>query len=121
MQEFIKLCKTNDLKCSLAISPDTKVSELTPYLADLDNVLVMTVYPGYGGQTYLPEAGKKIAELQKLKATNNYHYLVEVDGGINDATYKIVQEHGVDMIVAGSYLVGQDLMTLKERVAKLEN
>lgn len=121
IEDFIAFCTTKQIACSLALSPDTPVSSLLPYLSKLQNVLVMTVYPGFGGQSYLPEAGLKIKTLKELKQQNQWTYSIEVDGGINDATYQTVQQLGVEMIVAGSYLVGQTKTVLCERVAKLEN
>ncbi|AHI53192.1 ribulose-phosphate 3-epimerase [Spiroplasma culicicola] len=119
--QFKEVCQKNNIICSLAINPDTSIEAIQDKLKDLQNVLVMTVYPGFGGQSYIPEAGEKIKQLVEIREAKNLDYSIEVDGGINDATYRLVQNHGVDMIVAGSYLVGVDAELVKERVFKLEN
>jgi ribulose-phosphate 3-epimerase len=106
-QKFIQLCHKNQVLASLAIKPETPVVNLKPYLTDLDNVLVMTVNPGFGGQSFLGDAALKIGELKNLLTKNQaYHYTVEVDGGINDQTVEQVKKQDVDLIVAGSYLFG---------------
>lgn len=106
-QSFIDLCHENNILASLAISPDTPIKAIEHYLPQLDNVLVMTVHPGFGGQSFIEHAAKKIAILRHIIHANNYQTTIEVDGGINAETSKIVKEYGVDIIVAGSYLFGQ--------------
>ncbi|WP_338984735.1 ribulose-phosphate 3-epimerase [Spiroplasma endosymbiont of Diplazon laetatorius] len=120
IEEFIEFCKSNDLKCSLSINPDTEVSKIEKYLNKIQNVLVMSVHPGFGGQSFIESSLDKIIKLKELREKNNYNYLIQVDGGINEETYKLVQKAGVDMIVAGSYLVGKNVLDIEERVLKLE-
>ncbi|QHX36920.1 ribulose-phosphate 3-epimerase [Spiroplasma sp. BIUS-1] len=120
IEDFIEFCQKNNLKASLSINPNTEVKEIEKYLSKIQNVLVMSVQPGFGGQSFIPNSVDKIKELQKIKQENNYSYLVQVDGGINQETYKLVQQAGVDMIVAGSYLVGENISNLRERVVNLE-
>lgn len=91
-------------KAGISIKPNTKVSEIANYLSDVDLVLVMSVEPGYGGQKFLPSALEKIKELSTIRKDNNFSYLIEVDGGINEETSLLVWEAGADMIVVGSYL-----------------
>ncbi|QEH62184.1 ribulose-phosphate 3-epimerase [Spiroplasma chinense] len=119
-EEFESFCKKNNILISLAISPDTSVEEIKELLPRLDNVLVMSVYPGFGGQKFIQNSAEKIKLLKELKEKNNFKYRVEVDGGINKETFSIVKEAGVDMIVAGSYLVDEKITDLKERVEELE-
>ncbi len=120
IKDFIKVCKKHNIKSSLAINPDTGVDEIQSYLPELDNVLVMSVYPGFGGQVFLNASIEKIESLVKLREKNNYKYLIEVDGGINAETSILVKEAGVDMLVAGSFLVNGDTAELCERVELLE-
>ena len=105
---LIKRIKDANVDVGISIKPDTPVTVLEPYLEALDVVLVMSVEPGFGGQKFNPQALEKITQLAKLKETNNYHYLIEVDGGINETTAPLCKEAGVDVLVAGSYIFGSD-------------
>ncbi|AOG60725.1 ribulose-phosphate 3-epimerase [Spiroplasma helicoides] len=122
VQNFISFCKSNNIKASMAISPDTTVEQIENHLSQLDNVLVMSVYPGFGGQKFIEKSIKKIEKLKRHREENNWAYTIEVDGGINQDTYHLVQKAGIDMIVAGSYLVSDiDEVELRKRVMNLEN
>ena len=68
----------------------------------------MSVEPGFGGQSFMDSSLLKIKELDNLRKENNYSYLIEVDGGINDKTAKLCKEAGVDILVAGSYIFKGD-------------
>lgn len=94
----------NNVMTGISIKPNTKVEVLLPYLKDIDLVLVMSVEPGFGGQKFLDSALEKIRILNELKIKYNYSYKIEVDGGINDLTYKKVIELGADILVSGSYI-----------------
>lgn len=100
--DTIKKIKENNIKVGLSIKPNTKVEELIPYLGLIDLVLVMSVEPGYGGQEFITNSTNKIDELKKLREDNNYHYLIEVDGGINKETINYVAN--ADIKVVGSYI-----------------
>lgn len=95
-------------KVGLSIKPGTKVEEIMDYLPELDLVLVMSVEPGFGGQKFMPSAIAKIKMLDELRKNTNYSYLIEVDGGINKDTVVDVRDAGVDMVVAGSYVMDSD-------------
>jgi len=94
--------KENSCKAGIVINPDTPVEKITHLLSDIDYVLVMTVFPGYGGQKYRQECTKKIAELRRLQSEHDF--LIEVDGGINSGTAKDVKAAGADILVAGSFI-----------------
>lgn len=89
-------------KAGISISPDTEVEKIIPYLELVDLVLVMSVVPGKGGQTFIPICANKINQLYALREKNNYHYQIEVDGGINKDTLSFVKN--VDIVVIGSYI-----------------
>lgn len=108
IDDLIKHIKERQVDVGISIKPDTPVDVLKPYLDKLDVVLVMSVEPGFGGQKFNPQATAKIATLANLRAENNYHYLIEVDGGINETTAKLCRDAGVDVLVAGSYVFGSD-------------
>ena len=111
----LELIKSYSIKCGLAISPDTKVKELIPYLPYLDYVLVMSVYPGKGGQEFILETEEKIKEVKALLNSYNIKAVVSVDGGINDITKDKCKE--ADILVAGSYIIKSD--NFQEKISSL--
>ena len=94
IDKLIKHIKNNNVDVGIAIKPDTCQDVLKPFLSQLDLVLVMSVEPGFGGQTFNHSAIEKISKLAKLREENNYHYLIEVDGGINESTAKLCRQTG---------------------------
>lgn len=115
--DVVNMIRHTNMKVGIAINPETKVSHIVPLLNHIDQVLVMSVKPGQGGQKFMEEILYKIETLRELREENNYHYIINVDGGINDETIKLVKEAGADMVVAGSYVCnGEDY---NERIDKL--
>ena len=102
--DVINMIRHTPLKVGLALNPETKVSHIVPLLHHLDQVLVMSVKPGKGGQKFMEEILYKIETLKELREQNGYHYVINVDGGINEETAKLVKEAGADMVVSGSYV-----------------
>lgn len=116
---LIDLIHQNNKKAGMSVKPNTPVEVLAPFLSLLDLVLVMSVEPGFGGQSFLTSAINKIAWLKEEKNKHNYHYLIEVDGGINFETGKQCRDAGADILVAGSYLFNKS--DQKDRIAGLIN
>lgn len=108
IKETIKTIKGANVKVGLSIKPNTTVEEIEGFIEDLDLVLVMSVEPGFGGQSFMENSLDKIAELRKIIDENNYNCLIEVDGGINQDTAKKVKSVGCDVAVAGSYVFKQE-------------
>ncbi|MCD8204687.1 MAG: ribulose-phosphate 3-epimerase [Coprobacillus sp.] len=104
IEEIIDLIHSHGVKAGIAIKPKTDVSEIIPFLHDLDLLLVMSVEPGFGGQQFLPISLSKIKKLDEYRSENDLNYLIEVDGGINEVTAKECREAGVDILVAGNYI-----------------
>ena len=98
--------KIKDCGCKPAISikPNTPADVVFPYLNDLYMVLVMTVEPGFGGQSFMPETMPKVKAIREEATKRNVALRIQVDGGIDDKTVSIVTENGADVIVAGSYV-----------------
>ncbi len=109
VQAVIDEVKRFDMKVGMSIKPDTPVEVLNEYLSQLDLVLIMSVEPGFGGQKFNPSCVDKIAALNAKREEFGYNYLIEVDGGINEQTSKLVKEAGVDVLVAGSYVFGEEM------------
>ncbi len=99
---IFKNIKSNNAKCGITLRPRTSLKEIEPYLPIVDLVLVMTVEPGFGGQSFMKEQVAKIKELKKLRELNKYNYLIEVDGGINELTAHDCID--ADVLVAGSFV-----------------
>ncbi len=89
-------------KVGLAFNPDMPVSRIEPYLKDIDLALCMTVFPGFGGQAYIPESTERLRELRKLIERNNPACEIEVDGGIDAKTISLAAGAGADVFVAGT-------------------
>ncbi|MBU1043687.1 MAG: ribulose-phosphate 3-epimerase [Candidatus Omnitrophica bacterium] len=93
-----KLAK-HKIKMGISLNPATPLSQIKKFLTYADLVLVMSVNPGFGGQSFMPEVLPKIAQLRKI-----FKGIIEVDGGITDQTAPLVVRNGADMLVAGSYV-----------------
>jgi len=96
--------KSNQVKLGLSVKPKTSIDELMPFIHEVDLVLVMTVEPGFGGQSFMHDMMDKVKELVEIRKKYNLSYEIEVDGGISDQTIEIARLSGVDVCVAGSYL-----------------
>ena len=110
--------RTAGVKASVVINPGTPVEVVKNVLNLVDQVLVMTVNPGFGGQAFLPETMDKVRELVVLREVNQLDFDIEVDGGIDDETIRAAKEAGANVFVAGSYVfkgdVAHQVQTLKE-------
>lgn len=115
--DVINMIRHTDMKVGLAINPETKVSRIIPLLNHVDQVLIMSVKPGKGGQKFMEDVLYKVETLKDIREQNGYHYIISIDGGINDETAKLCKEAGVDMVVSGSYVCMSD--NYQERVDKL--
>ncbi|CEE01349.1 Ribulose-phosphate 3-epimerase [Caldibacillus thermoamylovorans] len=107
--------KEQGIKAGVVLNPATPVEMIRDVLTDIDLVLLMTVNPGFGGQTFIPNVLKKIEQVKRWKDEQNLTFEIEVDGGINDETAKQCVEKGVDVLVAGSYIFNN-----KNRVQAIE-
>lgn len=101
--------KKAGVEAAVSINPATPVSEIVPVLGQVDMVLLMTVVPGFGGQSYIHDCTDKIREVRKLIDESYSNVKLQVDGGVNKETLPIVLEAGANMIVAGSYVFKGDI------------
>lgn len=116
---IIEDIKREGIRVGLAINPDTPIEKIKEYLPLIHMVLVMSVVPGEGGQSYIPETTEKIRNLRKYLDENNLDIDIEVDGGINEKTSKEASEAGSDILVAGSYIINAE--DKKEAVKSLKS
>lgn len=102
MEESLKKIKFLGCKPGITLRPKTNLELIKPYLHLVDLVLVMTVEPGFGGQSFMHQQTEKIETLKNWRATNSFGYLIEVDGGINSQTAKTCVAAGANVLVAGN-------------------
>ena len=92
------------MKAGVVINPGTPVSAIEPVLSLVDQVLIMTVNPGFGGQAFIPEMLEKVQKVAKIRDEKGYDFGIEVDGGVDNKTIKACYQAGANVFVAGSYL-----------------
>ena len=102
--EIIRFVKNKGKKIGFALNPETQINDVKAYLDDIDQILIMTVNPGFYGSKFLLETISKISEVKKIKPDLD----IEVDGGITPDTIKLVYEAGANMFVSGSYIIKSD-------------
>ena len=100
----LQIIKNGGVKAEVVINPGTPVDMIKPVLHMVDQVLVMTVNPGFGGQKFLPETVAKIADLDAVKKDLGYDFDIEIDGGVNDQTVVDCYKAGATVAVAGSFV-----------------
>ena len=102
LNESISLIKKLNKKVGVSLNPDTDISVIGTELKNIDLVLIMSVFPGFGGQKFIPETINKIKELNEMKEKKNYSFDIEVDGGINFSNSKDVIKAGANILVSGT-------------------
>ena len=111
INELIIKIKNNNIKCGIAIKPATPWEDLKPYLDNIDQIIIMTVEPGFGGQKFMDDQLSKITQIKKYLVNNQYQIDLEIDGGVNFETGKKCIDAGANILVAGSFLFKQDDLT----------
>lgn len=96
------------LKVGITLNPDTPVSAIKPYLNRVDMVLIMSVNPGFGGQSFIENTYNKVRQLKEIISRNNASTLIEIDGGVTNKNAKALVDAGADVLVAGSYVFGSE-------------
>lgn len=114
----LQMIKNKGVKAEVVINPGTAVELIEPVLDMVDQVLIMTVNPGFGGQKFLPSTLKKIEQLAAIKREQGYDFDIEIDGGANDETTKLAFEAGATVAVAGSYVF--DKVDPAAKIARLK-
>ena len=108
LHRTIQQIHLNEMKVGVALNPHTAINNLESIIQDIDHVLIMSVNPGFGGQKFIPSVIEKTKKLKELIKKRNPNCLIEVDGGVNDKNIHELKEAGVDVVVAGSYVFGND-------------
>lgn len=123
LHRTIMKIKSTGIKAGVSINPATPVQSIENVLDEVELVLVMSVNPGFGGQTFIKNSLKKINALREIKEKNNFNFLIEVDGGIDIDNVEQVLDAGADVIVAGAAIFKdpdpiQKTLKLKHLIAK---
>lgn len=116
--QLIKYIKEQDCKVGIAVNPETDITEIYDLIPLVHNVMIMTVEPGKGGQTFISDMTKKIAKLKSYITDNNLDTEIEVDGGINLDNIQEVKNAGADIAVVGTFLINSK--DYKDTINKLK-
>lgn len=106
LANVLNLIKSCGVKCGLVINPDTPVEKIVNEIPLCDMVLVMSVFPGFGGQSFISDVLVKVSEIRDIIDKNHYNCLIEIDGGINPQTALAAKKAGCNVLVAGSSVFG---------------
>ena len=115
----LKVLQKHGVKAGIALNPATPIETIFPIIADLDFVLIMSVNPGFGGQSFIPLVYDKIEKLRKLADQINPDLEIEVDGGVNNINAAKLISKGTDILVAGSFVFGSG--NYKKQIQSLRN
>lgn len=123
LHRSVQSIKNHGMKAGVALNPHTPVSLLKDIISDLDVVLLMSVNPGFGGQSFIQNTYAKIQELRELILANNSKCLIEIDGGVNDENAAKLMDCGADVLVTGSFVFKsekpiQTISNLKNMISK---
>lgn len=120
--ELIREAKKYFPSVGISIKPKTELSLLNhEILHEIDLILVMSVEPGFGGQSFIESTWDRLNKIKKLKEENNYQFQVQVDGGVSNKNAKQLIQHGVDNLVAGSYVFKEGPSTYQSKVESLRS
>lgn len=104
LNRVVQQIKNAGMKAGVTLNPATPVCLLRDIVAELDLVLLMSVNPGFGGQKFIPQTLCKVRELREIIKETGSKAIIEVDGGVNEDTGKLLSQAGADMLVAGNYI-----------------
>ena len=107
-EEIIKMISDAEIKAGIAIHPKVNITDIDHLFSKVQQIIVMTVTPGFGGQKFMHEQVQKIKDLDEIRKNNNYNYEIAVDGGVNNENAKICKDNGANVLAVGSYLLSQN-------------
>ena len=121
LENSINHIKKLNKKVGVSLNPDTKISIISDLLEKIDLVLIMSVFPGFGGQKFMPEVVEKIKNLKKIQKEKKLSFDIEVDGGINFQNSKIVIEAGANILVSGTTIFKENNGDIKKNIDYLKS
>ena len=119
LSRVIQQIKEAGMKAGVTLNPATPVAVLEDVICDIDMALIMSVNPGFGGQKFIPNSIKKVRQLRKMIVESGSKALIEVDGGVNEETGRLLKEAGADILVAGNYVFKAE--NPLQRISTLKN
>ena len=120
LEESINYIKSFKKKVGVSLNPDTKIDVIKNVLSQIDLVLIMSVYPGFGGQKFMPEVIEKITNLRRIKDDKKLNFDIEVDGGVNFDNNKIIIEAGANILVSGTTIFKENNGDIKKNIDLLK-
>ena len=118
-EEIIKMISDAEIKAGIAIHPKVNISDIDHLFNQVQQIIVMTVTPGFGGQKFMHDQVQKIKDLDEIRKNNNYNYEIAVDGGVNNENAKICKDNGANVLAVGSYLLSQNQNNYSEIIKSL--
>ena len=118
-EEIIKMISDAEIKAGIAIHPKVNITDIDHLFSKVQQIIVMTVTPGFGGQKFMHDQVQKIKDLDEIRKNNNYNYEIAVDGGVNNENAKICKDNGADVLAVGSYLLSQNQNNYNEIINSL--
>ena len=120
LEDSINLIKKLNKKVWVSLNTDTKINVLEGHFLNIDLILVMSVFPGFGGQKFIPDTINKIKNIKDIKEKNKYKFDIEVDGGINFTNSKEVINAGADILVSGTTIFKENNGDIKKNIETLK-
>ena len=121
LKESIALIREFNKKVGVSLNPNTEINLIESQLDSIDLVLIMSVFPGFGGQKFIPETIKKIKDLKKIKDDNNFNFDIEVDGGVNFSNSKDIINAGANILVSGTTIFKENNGDIKKNIEILKS
>ena len=121
LQESIDEIKSFKKKVGISLNPDTKIDIVEDYLDKIDLILIISVYPGFGGQKFISDVLEKIKSLKKIKDKKRLNFDIEVDGGINFSNFKSVIDAGANVLVSGTTIFKENNGDIKKNIDFLKS
>ncbi len=118
-EEIIKMISDAEIKAGIAIHPKVNITDIDHLFSKVQQIIVMTVTPGFGGQKFMHDQVQKIKDLDEIRKNNNYNYEIAVDGGVNIENAKICKDNGANVLAVGSFLLTQNQDNYNEIINSL--
>tara|TARA_B100000674_G_scaffold263070_1_gene217262 strand:+ start:56 stop:715 length:660 start_codon:yes stop_codon:yes gene_type:complete len=120
IKETMLLIKSLGKKVGVSLNPDTEIDKISEYLGNIDLVLLMSVFPGFGGQKFMPEILSKVKSIKEIKDRGNFNFDIEVDGGINFSNSKDILNAGANILVSGTTVFKENGGNIKKNIETLK-
>ena len=118
-EEIIKMISDAEIKAGIAIHPEVNITDIDHLFNKVQQIIVMTVTPGFGGQKFMHDQVQKIKDLDEIRKNNSYNYEIAVDGGVNNENAIICKDNGANVLAVGSYLLSQNQNNYNEIINSL--